>query len=270
MAPELTYGPATFASDMYAFGITMNEVTDPMYNQDDEQLIHLIHLLKDPEIIQRPTAEAATNHSYFHDAWQWKRDERRSCCICFDEYFLSEGVECTQTSTKGGYHFTCSDCMSRHVDNESTAALRDIVKRSARIFCPMLCEGCTSECYPDTLLASQLRNKPTSLARYFNARKRLLESQASEQADERIKIELDRLIHMDENERIIYSKRKHVTETILNCCCPRCNQVFLDFSDCFAVKCSRCPCGFCAWCLADCGKTIYSLLSFFFSRVLNS
>ena len=102
MAPELTYCPATFASDMYAFGITMNEVTDPMYNQDDEQLIHLIHLLKDPEIIQRPTAEAATNHSYFHDAWQWKRDERRNCCICFDEFFLSEGVECTQTRSLRG------------------------------------------------------------------------------------------------------------------------------------------------------------------------
>ena len=117
----------------------------------------------------------------------------------------------------------------------------------------MKAEGCLSDAYPDTLLASQLCDRPTSLQRYFTARKRLLEQAASKQADNRVKIELDRLINMDERSRIVYSKRRHISENILNCCCPRCGQVFLDFSDCFAVKCSRCPCAFCAWCLADCG-----------------
>eukprot|EP00615_Pteridomonas_danica_P014259 CAMPEP_0114377952 /NCGR_PEP_ID=MMETSP0102-20121206/1327_1 /TAXON_ID=38822 ORGANISM="Pteridomonas danica, Strain PT" /NCGR_SAMPLE_ID=MMETSP0102 /ASSEMBLY_ACC=CAM_ASM_000212 /LENGTH=310 /DNA_ID=CAMNT_0001532675 /DNA_START=1285 /DNA_END=2218 /DNA_ORIENTATION=- len=27
---------------------------------------------------------------------------------------------------------------------------------------------------------------------------------------------------------------------------------FIDFSGCFALSCSTCPCGFCAWCLKDC------------------
>jgi hypothetical protein len=112
------------------------------------------------------------------------------------------------TSKVGNVHFTCTGCIAGHVDEESTGDLRDVVKRGARVFCPMKCEGCTSEAFPDVLLANQLRNNPISLQRYFSARKRLLESQASEQADNRIKIELDRLIHMDEKERVIYSKRR--------------------------------------------------------------
>lgn len=252
MAPELSHGPATYKSDMYAFGVTLEEVTTPHYN-DDSHLIKLISLLQSNNSNKRPTAEEATKHQYFEDAFQWKRDERRTCCICFDEYYLSEGAECTNKDIETGLHFACTDCISRHVNQESTADLRDIVKRGARVFCPMKVEGCTSEAYPDILLAKQLRDKPISLQNYFSARKRLLESQASEEADNRVKIELDRLISMDENERIIYQKRRYIIENILNCSCPRCHQVFLDFSDCFALKCSRCPCGFCAWCLLDCG-----------------
>ena len=29
--------------------------------------------------------------------------------------------------------------------------------------------------------------------------------------------------------------------------------MFVDFQDCFALKCGRCGCGFCAHCLKDCG-----------------
>jgi hypothetical protein len=35
--------------------------------------------------------------------------------------------------------------------------------------------------------------------------------------------------------------------------CPRCHKAFFDFDGCFAVKCANCPCGFCGWCLQDCG-----------------
>jgi len=137
-------------------------------------------------------------------------------CFFSDVFFLS--LLCIKhhsffiifagTSKVGNVHFTCTGCIAGHVDEESTGDLRDVVKRGARVFCPMKCEGCTSEAFPDVLLANQLRNNPISLQRYFSARKRLLESQASEQADNRIKIELDRLIHMDEKERVIYSKRR--------------------------------------------------------------
>jgi hypothetical protein len=48
--------------------------------------------------------------------------------------------------------------------------------------------------------------------------------------------------------------RLEIVESVLNLSCPRCKQVFLDFNGCFALTCSRCSCGFCAWCLQDCGN----------------
>ena len=49
--------------------------------------------------------------------------------------------------------------------------------------------------------------------------------------------------------------RTHIAENILTLKCPRCFQAFIDFAGCFALTCSRadCGCGFCAYCLADCG-----------------
>ena len=48
--------------------------------------------------------------------------------------------------------------------------------------------------------------------------------------------------------------RNHIVEEILTLKCPRCSQAFLAFDGCFALSCSACPCGFCGWCLKDCGK----------------
>jgi hypothetical protein len=49
--------------------------------------------------------------------------------------------------------------------------------------------------------------------------------------------------------------RNYIEEKILTCSCPRCGMAFVDFEGCFALKCARCPCNFCAWCLADCGDS---------------
>ena len=42
--------------------------------------------------------------------------------------------------------------------------------------------------------------------------------------------------------------------------CPRCSQVFIDFTGCFALSCSNsaCGCGFCGFCLKDCGSDSHS------------
>lgn len=49
--------------------------------------------------------------------------------------------------------------------------------------------------------------------------------------------------------------RLHIVENILTLKCPRdaCKAAFIDFDGCFALTCSRCRCGFCAYCLQDCG-----------------
>jgi hypothetical protein len=52
--------------------------------------------------------------------------------------------------------------------------------------------------------------------------------------------------------------RLHVVENILTLHCPACTQAFVDFNGCFALTCSRCNAGFCAWCLAHCGNDAHA------------
>lgn len=56
----------------------------------------------------------------------------------------------------------------------------------------------------------------------------------------------------------MYQARLHIVNNILVNKCPRCRQAFCDFSNCFALSCSRCDCNFCGWCLADCGEDAHS------------
>ena len=48
--------------------------------------------------------------------------------------------------------------------------------------------------------------------------------------------------------------RNRIIEDILTLKCPQCKKAFFDFDGCFALKCSNCKCGFCGWCLQDCGQ----------------
>jgi Zinc finger C-x8-C-x5-C-x3-H type (and similar)/Zinc finger, C3HC4 type (RING finger) len=56
-------------------------------------------------------------------------------------------------------------------------------------------------------------------------------------------------------------RRMQVIDEILTLRCPRCRAAFIDFDGCFALKCSMCPCGFCGWCLHDCGTDAHSHVS---------
>ena len=254
MAPELAHQDATPASDMYALGRTIRIVMALVSSApDDPDLDDLVAALTSEDPSARPSAAATLNHPYFAGAWHWERTERRECCVCLDEFALSEGVSCTNGGG-GGAHFTCSGCLAGHVDTESTADLQSIAERDGRVFCPWRAAGCTSCSFSDVDLASHLRSHPATFQRYIGARQHLLEAQVAEQAEERVRVELERLLALDEHERRVHRARLHITEKILNCCCPRCGQVFADFTNCFALRCSRCPCAFCAWCLEDCGE----------------
>jgi hypothetical protein len=43
-----------------------------------------------------------------------------------------------------------------------------------------------------------------------------------------------------------------IAEDHLTLHCPECGMAFFDFSDCFALWCARCDCGFCAYCQKSC------------------
>jgi len=67
--------------------------------------------------------------------------------------------------------------------------------------------------------------------------------------------EMARRERMNERERRILQAKTKIIEEHLTWKCPRpdCRQAFFDFQGCTALECSRCPCRFCGWCLADCG-----------------
>ena len=52
--------------------------------------------------------------------------------------------------------------------------------------------------------------------------------------------------------------RNKIVEDILTLKCPQCKKAFFDFEGCFALMCSNCKCGFCGWCLEDCGKDAHA------------
>ena len=62
---------------------------------------------------------------------------------------------------------------------------------------------------------------------------------------------------MDEQQRRVHAASAQLRE-LLNEQCPRCGAAFLDFNGCCALTCHRCGCGFCAWCLADCGADAHA------------
>jgi hypothetical protein len=70
--------------------------------------------------------------------------------------------------------------------------------------------------------------------------------------EERLSADKKRFESQSVFEQKVLCAKKHVEEELLTLKCPRCQQAFADFSDCFALTCSRCSCGFCAWCLQDC------------------
>ena len=73
--------------------------------------------------------------------------------------------------------------------------------------------------------------------------------------DQRLVAEVERQLRLSEEERKVVQMRQHITDNILTLRCPRgdCRQAFLDFTNCCAVHCSRCGCGYCALCQRDCG-----------------
>ncbi len=74
---------------------------------------------------------------------------------------------------------------------------------------------------------------------------------------ERLRQELAR--GQDAHSQKITRHRLHIAENILTLKCPRaqCRRAFIDYSGCMALSC-QCGCGFCAWCLADCGADAHA------------
>ena len=118
---------------------------------------------------------------------------------------------------------------------------------------------CIPECKQLFLDSEVLRVGGNDLFESFlQAKNRVMELAISKDAEARLNSEIDRLMKMDADQREVEHLRREIVNKVLNLSCPRCGLVFVDFSDCFALTCSRCNCGFCAWCLQDCGDDAHA------------
>ena len=72
----------------------------------------------------------------------------------------------------------------------------------------------------------------------------------------RLEVERRRIEQLAVEELRVRETVRHIQERILTLKCPRagCEAAFVDFNGCFALTCHRCHCGFCAYCLQDCGQ----------------
>ena len=159
-------------------------------------------------------------------------------------------------------HFVCRECLDVHVSTETQSEMRRREQREGKIFCPSHPLECNACAYPDVALAQQLSS--ATFANYQSARLQLLEKKMTAELEsemqKRLDAELRRLAQLDEEERKVMRACRDINENILTCRCPRCGQAFIDFEGCFALHCSRCPCGFCGWCFTDCGNDAHAHL----------
>ena len=219
--------------------------------------------------------------------------EPRECVVCFGDFLgFRDGVEC---NAEGFKHFTCKDCFQMHVAASCTDELRKQELRHGMIYCPYCVfpptsSSCDSAPFKAVEIASFVDAATFKL--FQDAKGKLIEARLAKQAEamfeKRLESELEKVKEMGKE---VFEARKHILVSPtaawlwlrkvvvrlerrkLSCCvrdgpqeeilmlkCPRCSQAFIDFTGCMALTCSQagCGCGFCGWCLADCGSDAHA------------
>ena len=185
-----------------------------------------------------------------------------TCSICLDdEVRRIDGFLC---DNDGERHFCCDVCFGHHVQAKMELDLASLTESEGKVFCPhktpdLGCETSTALSEED-----MFRHAPDAFQAYLKGQRKLLEFQLTtdirKEEQERLQAERLRLERLSEVEREVHRHRDHIVDNLMTLKCPRanCGQAFVDFNGCFALTCGRCGCGFCAWCLADCGRDAHA------------
>ncbi len=175
------------------------------------------------------------------------------CGVCFDSFAAKDGVECTE----GSKHFMCNGCFSDYVVACSNEDPGVVSAREGK--CPCFFGDGKNKCgtiYDEATIASHVAHYVYD--QHLAAKDKMKEASLVKTIKQQLAEEADRLAKKTAMERELHHAKTHIEEEILTTRCPRCKTAFLDFTNCFAVTCSTCKCGFCGWCLADCGSDAHS------------
>lgn len=170
------------------------------------------------------------------------------CIICGDDFPESKGFFCSKK------HFKCWNCLVGYVVN---AAAPGAIQRSTDAEGNPKCAEC-DEVYSLQDIAKA--NAPESLFiaienMKFHRKMQPIVEKLLEEENKKREAEIARIMAIvNLDERRAEMLKLEIVETILTLKCPSCKAAFIDFTGCFALSCHKCRCGFCAWCLADCGS----------------
>ncbi|EGD73577.1 hypothetical protein PTSG_05285 [Salpingoeca rosetta] len=173
-------------------------------------------------------------------------EEEFECCICFDVKQRVDGITC-----KRNPHFMCDECFDGYV--HSIATHEERLANGPEVRCPGI--DCDSPAFTFREVAQHVGEETSE--QLFKLIRELAEKDANADSRRRIEEEVERRLKQTQQERKKEEARKHITGEILTLRCPRCKTAFVDFDGCFALTCNNCKCGFCAWCLRDCGTNAH-------------
>ena len=151
-APELLHTGSTIATDMYAFGKTVECVKgrcggaelseafaagelegEPLTSAAADEFIHL---LTAPDPSERLKADEALKHSFFSPVLAWSLRQIRECSLFLCEkcpggrVALKNGIECSHG------HFLCNGCLEMLTKQAGSDEIRIQFQREGRILCP--------------------------------------------------------------------------------------------------------------------------------------
>lgn len=174
----------------------------------------------------------------------------RDCDCCFDQVKTNLGSFCP-----GKEHFFCSLCLTQFLTAFKTADYAEQKKGKGRALCPMkdsetpFSDGSLVAFVPQDVFDEYLQ------IRIKIAEKGIQEQMEKENADKIAELK-DKLAKAtgDAEQNELDKHRLKIIDDIFTLKCPRCSLAFLDYDNCSAITCQGCSCGFCSYCLEDCGK----------------
>ena len=173
------------------------------------------------------------------------------CSICGEFFKFDEGFFCSKK------HFICwKECFGAYVKSAGEpGAMGQYLDAYGNLRCP--------ECKESyNLQAVAINGPPNAFQDLMDLKTKIAKDKAVNEAidaeQKRLTEEfqrIQRITNLEDREAELM--RLDIINDILTLRCPRCKLAFLDYDGCAAVSCG-CGCGFCGYCLQDCGSDAHT------------
>mmetsp|Transcript_69329 Transcript_69329/g.195699 ORF Transcript_69329/g.195699 Transcript_69329/m.195699 type:complete len:349 (+) Transcript_69329:113-1159(+) len=203
-----------------------------------------------------PATRAKSEHNRLHlstntsESSTTMAKDMKKCDACVDESVpASEGVMCPAKT-----HFLCNVCLQSYLGSFKSGDYAVQKKCKGRILCPFK----DSETpFGDGPLVAHVPQDVFD--DYLEIRIKVAETGIQEQMEKENNDKINELKEKlakatGSGEQLEIDKhRLRIIDDIFTLKCPKCKLAFLDYDNCSAISCAGCKCGFCSFCLEDCG-----------------